>query len=323
LFVPRDESAPADPKEQAVLQALGAAGAQYLDEVAERANLSERDALSALWRLAAAGRVSNDNFAPLRMFAEGRGAERALESVTRRPATRHDAAVRARLKSSLAGRWSLVRAEKPAPVGSDDTRDLALKLLERHGILSREMLAIGSTHISWSEISFALRRLEYAGTIRRGWFVRSLSAEQYAMPEAVEILRAARSLIAAREKPVALSAIDPANPYGAMLPGCGVARESGNVIVIRAGRVIAGLQGRAMVTGADGEVDDESFSAAVASLLALKPRVVIDLIDGVPALESPRVGILAALRFHSDGRALVYDGLHGPTPARAARRSSS
>jgi len=153
--------------------------------------------------------------------------------------------------------------------------------------------------------------------------VRSLSAEQYALPEAVEMLRAARSLIAAREKPVALSAIDPANPYGAMLPGCGVARESGNVIVIRAGRVIAGLQGRAMVTCADGEVDDESFSAAVAALLTLKPRVVIDSIDDVPALESPRVVILAALRFHSDGRALVYDGLHGPTPARAARRNSS
>lgn len=323
LFVSRDESNSDDPKEQAVLRALGAAGAQYLDEVAERANLSERDALSALWRMAAAGRVSNDNFAPLRMFAEDRGAERALESVARRPASRHDAAVRARLKSSLAGRWTLIRAVEPAPVGSDDTRELALKLLERHGILSREMLAIESIHISWSEISFALRRLEYAGTIRRGWFVRSLSAEQYALPEAVEMLRASRNLIPAREKPVALSAIDPANPYGAMLPGCGVAREAGNVIVLRAGCVVAGLQGRAMVTSAGGGVDDESFSAAIAALLAMKPRVVIDSIDGIPALESLRVGSLAAMRFHSDGRSLVFDGLHGPAPARAARRSSS
>jgi ATP-dependent Lhr-like helicase len=323
LFVPREESTPEDPKELAVLQALGAAGAQYLDEVAERANLSERDALSALWRLAAPGRVGNDNFAPLRMFAEDRGAERALESVTRRNSTRHDAAVRARLKSSLAGRWSLIRAVEPAPVGSDETRDLALKLLERHGILSREMLAIESTHISWSEISFALRRLEYAGTIRRGWFVRSLSAEQFALPEAVEMLRASRNLIPAREKPVALSAIDPANPYGTMLPGCGVAREAGNIVVLRAGRVVAGLQGRTMVTGDERGVDDESFSAAVAALLALKPRVVIDSIDGVSALESPRVGILAAMRFHSDGRSLVFDGLHGPAPARATRRSSS
>jgi ATP-dependent helicase Lhr and Lhr-like helicase len=322
LFIQHEHSDAEDPKEQSVLMALGAAGAQYLDEVAERANVSERDALSALWRMAAAGRVSNDNFAPLRMFSDDRAAERALESVSRRPTTRHDAAVRARLKSSLAGRWSLIRAADTPVVGADETRDLALKLLERHGILAREMLGLESTHISWSEISFALRRLEYGGAIRRGWFVRSLSGEQYAMPEAVEMLQASRNLIPAREKPIALSAIDPANPYGAMIPGCGIAREAGNVIVLRAGRVIAGLQGRAMLTGADGDVDDESFGAAVAALMTLKPRITLDSIDGVAALESPRVGILAAMRFHSDGRSLVFDGLHGPTPGRASRRSS-
>ena len=146
LFVPASDLQSEDGKEKAVLKALGAAGAQYLDEVAERANISERDALSALWRMAAAGRVSNDNFAPLRMFSDDRSAERALESVARRPTTRHDAAVRARLKSSLAGRWSLIRAAETPAVGADETRDLALKLLERHGILSREMLGIESTH---------------------------------------------------------------------------------------------------------------------------------------------------------------------------------
>jgi ATP-dependent Lhr-like helicase len=315
LFVPHQAPPVNDAKEMAVLEALGAAGAQYLDEVAEHANVSERDALSALWRMAAQGRVSNDNFAPLRMFADDRGAERALESVARRVTTRHDAAVRARLKSSLAGRWSLMRAGDDA----GDARDLALKLLERHGILAREMLGIESTHISWSEIAFELRRLEYGGAIRRGWFVRSLSGEQYALPEAVEMLHAARSLIPAREKPVALSAIDPANAYGVVIPGCGIAREAGNVIVLRAGRVVAGLQGRAMITGGDNEseVDDESFGAAVAALMTLKAKIVIDSIDGVAALESPRVGMLAAMRFHSDGRSLVFDGLHGPAPARS------
>ena len=74
-----------------------------------------------------------------------------------------------------------------------------------------------------------------------------------------------------------------------------------------------------MITGGDNEseVDDESFSAAVAALMTLKPRITIDSIDGVAALESPRVGILAAMRFHSDGRSLVFDGLHGPAPARS------
>ena len=72
-----------------------------------------------------------------------------------------------------------------------------------------------------------------------------------------------------------------------------------------------------MITGAEGEVDDESFGAAVAALMTLKPRITLDTIDGISALESPRVGILAAMRFHSDGRSLVFDGLHGPTPGRA------
>lgn len=319
-FVTQTEHHEHDPKETAVLDALGAAGAQYLDEVADRANLSERDTLGALWRLAAAGRVTNDNFAPLRMFADDRIAERALESVSRRPGTRHDAAVRARLKSSLAGRWSSIRTPQRALTNSDDTRELAMALLERHGILAREMLAAESISVSWSEISFALRRLEYAGTIRRGWFVHSISGEQYALPEAVEMLQAARNLIPAREKPYALSAIDPANPYGAILPGCGIAREAANVVVIRAGRLVAGLANRTLITAADSEIDDDSFSAAVAAILAMRPRVVIDTIDGAPALESPRVGVMAAMRFHSDGRSLVFDGLHGPAPARAGGR---
>ncbi len=131
------------------------------------------------------------------------------------------------------------------------------------------------------------------------------------------MLHAARNLTIARERPYALNAIDPANPYGAMLPGCGIAREAANVVVIRAGRVIAGLQGRALITG--GEVDDEAFSAALAAILPMRARVVIDTIDGVPALESPRVGMLAAMRFHSDGRSLLFDGLHGPAPSRDPR----
>ncbi len=129
------------------------------------------------------------------------------------------------------------------------------------------------------------------------------------------MLRAARNLVPAREKPLALSAADPANPYGAMLPGCGIAREAANFIVIRAGRPVVGLDARRLMTL--GDVDDDGFSAALAALMALRNRIVIESIDGAPALKSPRVGLLAAMRFHSDGRALVYDGLPGPAPASA------
>jgi len=256
-----------------------------------------------------------------------------LVEVTARGGTRRDAAMRARLKSSISGRWSALVAPKHDALDSqsnDRPREIAMLLLHRHGIVAREVMALESLNIPWSEIQFALRRLEYGGTIRRGWFVHSLSGEQYALPEAVEMLRSMRWANAAREKPVALSTIDPANPYGATLKGCGVAREPSNIVVMRGGRLILALAGHAILTGPsieNGEkgakdaepLDDESFSAAAAALMTTRGNLRIDIIDDVPALESSRVGLLAAMRFHSDGRALVFDGLPGPTPMRARR----
>ncbi len=324
MFVPRrartmpspGDSIPDDPRDRAVLEALRGAGAQYLDELSERADLSERDTLASLWRLAARGLATNDSFSPLRMFAADLDAIEAIGANRGRPMSKRDAAMRARLKSSVSGRWSaLVKPRDDRE--SDPARDAAMMLLARNGIVSRETAALETSPVPWHEVSFALRRLEYAGTIRRGWFVRSMSAEQYALPEAVAMLRAMRGLAPAREKPLALSAADPANPFGAILPGCGVSRDAANIVVIRAGRFVMGMAGRAMVT--PGEIDDESFAAAVAAIITMRPKIAIDAIDGVPALASPRVGLLAAMKFHSDGRSLVYDGLPGPSPLRAHR----
>ncbi len=323
LFQPTNDEEPADAKELAVWRALIAGGAQYLDQVADRAEISERDALAALWKLAARGRVSNDSFAPLRLFASAPDAARLVEVAGGRSGTRRDAAMRARLKSSVSGRWlTLVAPKNDSSESNDRPREIAMLLLHRHGIVAREVMTLESINIPWSEIQFALRRLEYGGTIRRGWFVRSLSGEQYALPQAVEMLRSTRGINPAREKPVALSAIDPANPYGAILKGCGVARESGNIVVMRGGRLILALVGHAIMTRPSTEkdaepVDDENFSAAAAALMTTRGKLLIDTIDGVPALESSRVGLLATMRFHSDGRALVYDGLPGPAPMRA------
>jgi hypothetical protein len=66
------------------------------------------------------------------------------------------------------------------------------------------------------------------------------------------------------------------------------------------------------------QLDDGEFGAALDALMALRPRLLIDTIDGCPALESGRVHVMAARGFHSDGRALVYDGLPGPRPSRVA-----
>ena len=314
---------PDDARIQTVYGSLAGCGALHLDRIADRAGLSERDTLAALWRLAAAGLVSNDSFAPLRLLWSDRDAAGALgDRRDQRPSSRHDAALRARLKSSLSGRWSLVESSRSADsklvdetLAVDHAREFALLLLQRHGVLTREMLALEQVETSWQELLFALRRMEYAGLIRRGWFVRALSGEQYALPDALEMLRARRACGAAFENSIALSAADPANPYGVLLPGCGIPREPANLIVIRAGRVVMGLAARVLLTPVP--LDDESFTTALTALMKLRPRLAIETIDAAPALESARVSLMAAMRFHSDGRALIYDGLPGPRPARA------
>ncbi|HTT76564.1 MAG TPA: hypothetical protein VMF50_11385, partial [Candidatus Binataceae bacterium] len=318
-----------DAKSLAVIAALRAGGAQYLDQVADRAELSERDTLITLWRLAARGAVSNDSFAPLRLLASEPHAIDQLSDAPRngsrnsrsRGAMRHDAAARARLRSSLSGRWSLAEAPADDTAGAstrrgeahafDHARAIAQVLLARHGVLAREMLANESSAIAWKDLVFALRRMEYGGMIRRGYFVRSLSGEQYALPEALAMLRAMRG--AAAPGVIAMSAVDPANPYGSILPGCGVAREPGNLIAIRNGSVVMRLAGKAL--DASPLLENEAFMAALSALMKLRPKVTIETISGAPALGSNWVRAIAAIGFHSNGRALVYDGLHGPSPA--------
>ena len=367
-LMPADASVTIDERAAAVHRCLVANGAQYLDQVADHSGLSERDTLAALWRLAAAGLASNDSFAPLRLLSTDPAAPRAITDAPRAAngstaSIKHDAALRARLKSSLSGRWSAIettaardehasRAHDGAAVRSngatgdaagqaytgraaadrsngttgdatafDTVREAALVLLARHGILAREMLATEPSPLTWQTLSFALRRMEYAGTIRRGYFVRALSGEQYALPEALEMLRAIRVQNASSETPVALSATDPANPYGVLLPGCGVTRESGNLVVLRGGHFVLGLASRALVGG--DSLDDDTFVTALTAMMALRPKLTIETIGGTPALDSDRVAVMAAMRFHSDGRALVFDGLPGPTPARAGIQRAS
>ncbi|HLW71299.1 MAG TPA: hypothetical protein VKS22_11830, partial [Candidatus Binataceae bacterium] len=297
-------------------------GAQYLDQIADHANLPERDVLAGLWRLAAAGAVSNDSFAPLRLIAAEPEAARTLaRNGAAHVPTRHDAAVRARLKSSLSGRWSLAASAHPAgelkheATAADRVRDLAAVLLTRHGILAREMLALEQFDLTWRELAFALRRMEYAGLIRRGWFVRALSGEQYATPEALATLHAIRAGQVDDNTCAVMNALDPANPFGVLLPGCGVTRESTNLLVVAGGSVILGLSSHALIV--PNPLGADRLRTALSALMGVRPKLRIDTIADVPALESAHVNLFATMGFHSDGRALVYDGMPGPRPARA------
>jgi len=99
------------------------------------------------------------------------------------------------------------------------------------------------------------------------------------------------------------------------LPRCGIAREPGNLLVIQDGSIIAGLASRALTSSAT--LDQTAFMAAITELMKMRPRLVLETINNEPALESICVSAMATMGFHSDGRALVYDGLPGPMPRRA------
>jgi ATP-dependent Lhr-like helicase len=203
---------------------LAARGASFYREFAAAAGpTSERDVLDALWDLVWAGEVTNDTFAPLRALRWRR------PSGERRPRPG-----RMQLGPPEAvGRWSLVgggaevgaSASGSAPNAATTTtrlHALAVVLLDRYGVLTREAVASEDVAGGFSAVYPLLRAMEESGRIRRGYFVDGLGAAQFALPGAVDRLRSMREPAAdAGGDPgpavFLLAAADPANPYGAAL----------------------------------------------------------------------------------------------------------
>ncbi len=194
-----------------VLLRLREGGAQFLLELAARSGLSEAQVRDALWDCVARGLVTADGFSALRaLMLPAPGFMRAA-----RPGRglRRGAGV-----AASEGRWAELPA--PAPGGDPDAlaEAAAEQLLARWGVVFYDLLARETLALGWRELSWALRRLEARGTVRGGRFVRGFAGEQYALPEAVELLRDTR------RRPrdgalVRLSACDPLNLAGIILPG--------------------------------------------------------------------------------------------------------
>jgi ATP-dependent Lhr-like helicase len=186
------------PRHREILEHLRTRGASFAPQLP---GASERpdEVVSALWDLAWLGLVTNDTFAPLRALAAPR---------RRGP----------RFTFPAGGRWSAVsELAGAAPAETVRAHARALMLLERYGVVSREAVASEGLSGGFGAVAPVLRAMEEAGKIRRGHFVDGLQGAQFAHAAAVDRLRAARA--PDEERPVVtLSAIDPANPYGALLP---------------------------------------------------------------------------------------------------------
>ena len=237
-----------------VLAFLTQWGASFLPDIVAGNRRLPTEVEGALWQLVAAGRVTADGFAALRGLTSG-AARRAARSprLRRRP--------RGRLQAS---RWSLLRSPAPA---MEPLERRAHQLLARYGVVFPELLARDALAPSWRRLLPLYRRAEARGEIRGGRFVAGFVGEQFALPEAVEELRATRKQEPTGEL-LAVSAWDPLNVAGLMGPGARVPAVGENRVVFRDGVATASSHGGEL-RGADGL--DEATSQAVRTLLDPRP----------------------------------------------------
>jgi ATP-dependent Lhr-like helicase len=146
---------------------------------------------------------------------------------------------RLRERSIPVGRWSLLRGDDAERVSKDQAVEAwARQLLRRYGVVMRELLAREGRAPSWRELLAVCQRLEVRGEIRGGRFVAGLVGQQFALPEAVEALRAVRRKPDETETAI-VGAADPLNLVGILLPGPRLSPFSGKVIAYRGGVPVA------------------------------------------------------------------------------------
>ena len=211
------EPPPLGPSAQALVEVLGRRGASFLPELAAATGRLPGELEQALWELVSAGYVTCDGFSGLRALID--------PSPRGRPGRRPGVA---------GGRWSLLRAPAAAAaVPSTDRVEpqrAAAQYLRRYGVVFRDLLAREAAPPPWRELLRVYRAQEARGAIRGGRFVAGFTGEQFALPEAVDALRAVRRAPREGTERVEVSATDPLNLVGILTPGGpgpGAPREPG------------------------------------------------------------------------------------------------
>ncbi len=308
---------PAGPVHVALRERLERGAAFWSDLLVDAgAEISAAELQDALWDLVWAGEVTNDAFAPLRAprlsVAGGRLGAAAPGSHARRSANRGGRYSRRGSSTSaqVQGRWSLTSpllGQRADPAAARRAR--AELLIERYGVLTREQVLAEGVSGGFTGVYSELTQLEVLGIARRGYFVEGLGGAQFAVPGAVERLRERRT---GAEQVVVLSAIDPAQAYGAALPWPkreglkSPARVAGAQVVLVGGEPVVYLErgGKGLQTLVDiedpagGERLERALSALAAHVLAGRGSVrklALEKVDGEPALSSP---LAPALREH-------------------------
>ncbi|MEV6298757.1 ATP-dependent helicase [Actinoplanes sp. NPDC051861] len=286
LLPPPDEEFASTPLHQAVLDALADGQALFFRSLSDRVgSTDDNDLAAAVWDLVWAGHLTNDTFAPLRALLGGSGAHRAKAAPARaryrRPGRPHMPSRTGPL--NMAGRWSQLPERDLDPTRR--AAAVADLLLERHGVVTRGAAIAEGVTGGFAAVYPVLAALEERGAARRGYFVEGLGAAQFAVPGAVDRLRALSEPAELNKRAgnaVVLAATDPANPYGAALPwperivdsgdgepvakaGHRAGRKAGALVVLVEGEVVLYVErgGRTLLSFTD---DGEELTRAAAGL---------------------------------------------------------
>ena len=215
------------PKE--VLEFLSQRGASFPSDIEASTRRLRSDVEEALWLLAAAGKVTADGMEALRQRITGK-LNRGRRASRLRPMGSY--------RRPGFSRWSLLRALSPR---SDTEEPRARQLLQRYGILCPELLAREPPSARWRDMVQVLRRLEARGEIRGGRFVAGFVGEQFALPEAVEMLRRVKNSEPSG-RIIVVAATDPLNVVGILTPGEKVPAVLGNKIAFKDGVPLCTLE---------------------------------------------------------------------------------
>ena len=253
-------------RSRAALEALQSGGALFFSELVRRSGLLPSQVEEALSQLAALGLATSDSFDGLRAL---------LVPSNKRPTFGRNIG-KLRGKTNLAsiefaGRWSLLRtqiASQSLGNGAESSErgaaaaKFARVLLDRYGVVFRCLLERESFPITWYELGRIYRRWEARGEIRGGYFVGGISGEQFALPEAIGLLRSIRKAPSKGEL-ITLSAADPLNLQGILTPGPRIAALTANRILFHEGLPIAALEAGEICRLVDTPISDFQIETAL------------------------------------------------------------
>jgi ATP-dependent Lhr-like helicase len=300
LWIPPDaadeaaRTARLGPESTKVLEVIRREGASFIGDIEIGTGLTTREVRRGLRELASLGLVTNDTIEalrevirwrelpttgtddPARWLPAGYTPSPDRRVVQRRPNLRRLPKWKrpdrpgGMSPGSWSGRWSLVQRQGtlgPALPEEEKAALIARQWLDRYGIVTRDWWKRERPPVSWRSIYHELKKLEFRGEARRGYFVRGLAGAQFAAPAAVELLRASASEDPASAPFVVVSASDPANVYNLALDPSlrdplSRPRGSGAVLVTRAGRVAISVEGRGRrITIADWMTEEDIAKA--------------------------------------------------------------